>query len=65
MKTTDRRLPSLAAALIRFPFLTLKVMGGIHWEALRLWLKGLPVFSHRPAPRPVQSSVGHTHTTRV
>jgi DUF1365 family protein len=24
-------------------------MGGIHWEALRLWMKGVPVHRHRPA----------------
>ncbi|TNE93842.1 MAG: DUF1365 domain-containing protein, partial [Gammaproteobacteria bacterium] len=23
------------------PLMTLKVIGGIHWEALRLWMKGL------------------------
>jgi len=28
----------------------LKVIGGIHWEALKLWLKGVPVVHHPPAP---------------
>jgi len=36
---TDRRLLSLTA---RYPLVTLKVIAGIHWEAWRLWLKGLP-----------------------
>jgi len=34
------------ALLKRFftlPFMTLKVIAGIHWEALRLWLKGVPL----------------------
>jgi hypothetical protein len=48
---------SLIQALIRFPLLTLKVMAGIHWEALKLWLKGLPVFKHSPAVRRVQFSI--------
>lgn len=43
---TARRLPldgrRLASAFVRHPLLTLKVIGGIHWEALRLWLKGAP-----------------------
>jgi uncharacterized protein len=29
--------------LVRFPFVTAKVIGAIHWEALRLWRKGLAV----------------------
>lgn len=39
------------AALLRLslsmPFMTLGVVAAIHWEALRLWLKGAP-FGHRP-----------------
>jgi DUF1365 family protein len=38
---TDR---ALARALVRYPFMTLKVMAAIHFEALRLWWKGAPVF---------------------
>jgi hypothetical protein len=30
---------------------TLKVIGGIHWEALRLWRKGAPFRRHGPAPQ--------------
>ena len=30
----------LARVLWRFPLMTLKVVAAIHWEALRLWLKG-------------------------
>lgn len=41
-------LPVLRAFL-SFPLLTLKVIGGIHWEALKLWIKGVPVV-HRPEP---------------
>ena len=41
---------SLAAVLFRFPFMTLKVILAIHWEALRLWVKGCPFYEH-PAKR--------------
>ena len=33
---------TLLAALVRLPFLTFKVIAAIHWEAMRLWLKGVP-----------------------
>jgi uncharacterized protein len=36
---------SLLAVAIGFPFMTLKVVAGIHWEALKLWLKGLKLQS--------------------
>ena len=41
---------SLASALARWPFMTLTVQGGIHWQAFKLWRKGVPVHDH-PAKR--------------
>lgn len=43
---SDRRL---AALFFSLPLLTLKVIGAIHWEALRLWRKGVALVE-RPAP---------------
>jgi DUF1365 family protein len=41
-------------SFMKFPLLTLKVIGGIHWEALKLWLKGVPLVHHpRPPAEPV------------
>lgn len=40
--------PSLARVLVVYPLMTLKVIAGIHWQALRLWLKGAPVHNHQP-----------------
>ncbi len=37
---------SLAQALLRYPAMTLQVMAKIHWQALRLWLRGNPVHDH-------------------
>lgn len=37
---------NLRGALLKHPWMTAKVIGAIHWEALRLFLKGAPVFTH-------------------
>lgn len=39
----------LLRACLTLPFVTLKVMAGIHWEALKLWLKGAR-YHRRPTP---------------
>lgn len=44
---TDR---TLAGLLLRLPFLTFKVMGAIHLEALKLWWKGVPLTTRQPSP---------------
>jgi DUF1365 family protein len=36
----------LAFMAFCYPLMTLKVIAGIHWEALWLWLKGAPIFLH-------------------
>jgi DUF1365 family protein len=46
---TDLTDAALARAFVTHPLLTLKVVGGILWEALRLWAKGVRVHPH-PAP---------------
>jgi DUF1365 family protein len=37
---------SLASTLVRYPAMTAHVVGGIYWQALRLWAKRVPVHSH-------------------
>jgi len=41
---------TLARVLVRYPLATLGVIAAIHWQALKLWLKGSPVHEH-PAKR--------------
>lgn len=41
---------ALARAVLRMPFLGIKVLAGIHWEALKLWLKGLKLLPAPPLP---------------
>jgi DUF1365 family protein len=38
--------PSLHRTLLRYPWMTLKVIAAIHWEALWLWIKRVPVYTH-------------------
>jgi uncharacterized protein len=42
---------ALIAAALSMPLLTLKVVAAIHWEALKLWLKRVPL-TRKPAPPP-------------
>ena len=45
---------ALLRAFLAFPFLSLKVFGGIHWEALKLWWKGAEL---HPKPQPPSAGV--------
>lgn len=40
---------SLRRVLCRYPLMTLRVITAIHWQALRLWVKGNPVYDHPSA----------------
>jgi len=49
----------LHRALIRFPWVTAKVITAIHWQALRLLRKRVPVVSHPGAGRFQRATVQH------
>ncbi len=48
-KRRDLTSAAVAKACIALPFMTLKVVAGIHWEAAKLWFKGIRFYS-RPEP---------------
>ena len=41
---------ALLRLLLRMPFLTLKVVGAIHWHALKMWWKGFALKPRPPKP---------------
>jgi uncharacterized protein len=57
-----RRRDLTSAQLLRsffaLPLVTLKIMAAIHWEALRLWVKGARLVP-RPAAAPTHASTSH------
>jgi uncharacterized protein len=63
---TGRRVPltarNLVACTFKYPFITLKIIGAIHWQAFRLWLKRLP-FHKKEAHRDLQRDVFNPHKT--
>ncbi len=38
--------PNLAKSLLRFPWITAKVVAAIHWQAFLIWLRRNPVYDH-------------------
>ena len=48
---------SLARVLIQYPFMTLKVVCGIYFQAFRLWIKRCPYFPHPKYRKDIPFSV--------
>jgi DUF1365 family protein len=46
LKTQAMTAPAMRNLPLRYPFLTLSVVLSIYWQALRLWLKGVPFYGH-------------------
>ena len=53
---------ALAKVLITFPCVNAKVIVGIYWQALRLWLKRIPFYPHPQTS--FKTSTVHEHDTR-
>jgi len=57
-----KRVPLTAARLawfaLKYPLVTVKVMAAIYWQALRLWLKGVPFFRKDESTHLQQGQLG-------
>jgi len=53
---------SLNKILIRFPWMTVKVVSAIYWQALKLWWKGVPIFNHVDKQLPTSELNGFDNT---
>jgi DUF1365 family protein len=53
---------ALHRALVRYPFMTAKVIGAIHWQAARLWWKRTPFYSN---PGRVQETTDKSEVEHV
>ena len=51
---------NIRRALLRFPWVTAKVIAAIHWEALKLYIKKVPVFTH-----PARLKENHEHSSDI
>jgi uncharacterized protein len=49
--------PALLRAFFALPLVSLKIVAAIHWQALRLWLKGARLV---PRPDPATANVAHS-----
>jgi len=46
LQRTEITARSLARVLMTFPMMTVKVIGAIYWQALRLWIRRCPLYTH-------------------
>ena len=54
---------NLVSTFLKFPLMTFRITAAIHWQALKLWRKGISIIPHKAAGKPINSSVIHPAKT--
>ncbi len=66
---TLRRRPissaTLAGVLVQYPLMTMKVVAAIYYQAVRLWLKRVPFYTHPDKSHPAPRSKELSHESRT
>ena len=52
---------ALLRSFLSLPLLPLKIIGGIHWEALKLWVKGMRL---QKRPKPIAPPISYSKTPK-
>ena len=53
---------ALLRSFLSLPLLPLKIIGGIHWEALKLWIKGMRL---QQRPKPIAPPISYSKTSKL
>jgi uncharacterized protein len=51
---------NMRSIIIRFPLMTVKIISAIYWQALKLWLKGVPIFNHPKNNKAITTMLSNT-----
>ena len=58
LKRKELNPATMREMIWRHPFMTAQVLGGIYWQAFRLWLKKIP---YQPPPRTIEMATPGRH----
>jgi uncharacterized protein len=63
MRRRELTTANVGRAVVRYPFMTGRVLAGIYWQAFRLWWKKAPYFPHPLQNNSTPVPASHIHST--